>query len=355
MSLTGHANCRETLDQHAVVEALSRIIEVRAIGDPMQGIFDFGEHRDRAISWTRHVQAAFPVAARDMSPWRWKDTPALREFVGQLRSQILTGSDISLDHPAVDRVLNHQPNILNMLRASARLHQRTLVIRGQRNQCYRLAKALGSIYRCVEPIDSDVLSELLSRLSVVTGMDLPVAVLGFVKSCVKDNDKDIDKTLARLQSKSKRTVRAPSPTVGAMVDASRRLAESRSLTDLIALIGLFDGQYAFRSEPIRIVRQAANAATDLAGLPEAIVSIRERDRHRGRHLPPYALATTLLVKGMSAEHVVVMDVDQMSAAHLYVALTRATKRLTVVSNLVALPAPGRSAALQEAIQAGLLG
>ncbi len=100
---------------------------------------------------------------------------------------------------------------------------------------------------------------------------------------------------------------------------------------------------------------AAKTASDIADLPQAIVSIRERDRHLGRHLPPFALGTTLLVKGMDAEHVVVMDVEQMSAAHLYVALTRATTHLTVVSNSAVLPAPTRSNALWEAIQAGMLG
>jgi DNA helicase-2/ATP-dependent DNA helicase PcrA len=44
-----------------------------------------------------------------------------------------------------------------------------------------------------------------------------------------------------------------------------------------------------------------------------------------------AFGTTLLLKGLEFDHAIVLDADDMNANNLYVALTRGSKTLTVVS------------------------
>ena len=64
---------------------------------------------------------------------------------------------------------------------------------------------------------------------------------------------------------------------------------------------------------------------------EAAVRAREENRLLGRTLPARAVGSTLLLKGLEAEVAVMLDVTGMDAAHLYVAMTRGSKKLVVCS------------------------
>jgi DNA helicase-2/ATP-dependent DNA helicase PcrA len=51
----------------------------------------------------------------------------------------------------------------------------------------------------------------------------------------------------------------------------------------------------------------------------------------GRPLPKRAVGSTLLLKGLEAEVVVLLNIEGMSAQNLYVALTRGSMKLVVCS------------------------
>lgn len=340
--------------QHAVIESLSQVVDVRIVGDPMQGIFDFGEHRDQAVSWTKHICPVFPRRSQAWEAWRWKGNPALGDFVGGLRRQIVAGTVISLRHPGVEIIPDDPVKVIVALRDSIRQHQGTLVIRGTRPQCHALAKRAGKPYRCIEPVECELLTAFSNHMPKFSGLEAPLSLLAFVGKCVKDEDDLVEKAVKRLRNTSNRKGPAPSPEVGALIESCRRLADSASIEHMVAVLDHFQHTYAYRPEPIRALRQAMKVASGIAGLADAITATRERERRMGRRLPHYGMGTTLLVKGMEAEHVIVMDVAGMKAAHLYVALTRATRRLTVVSSSETLASPKRSDSLQEAIEGGLL-
>jgi DNA helicase-2/ATP-dependent DNA helicase PcrA len=148
-----------------------------------------------------------------------------------------------------------------------------------------------------------------------------MVLLTLIAACMKDKDDIAGKAEKRLKNTSTKKGPAPSPRVGALLDSCRRLAGSATLDNMAAVLNHFQDKYAFRPEPIRTLRQAMKMAQGVAGLAEAITATRERERRMGRRLPHYGMGTTLLVKGMDAEHVIVMDIAHMKATHLYVALT----------------------------------
>jgi hypothetical protein len=51
----------------------------------------------------------------------------------------------------------------------------------------------------------------------------------------------------------------------------------------------------------------------------------------GRPLPRRAVGSTLLLKGLEAELVVILIADTLNARNLYVAMTRGSKRIIVCS------------------------
>jgi hypothetical protein len=84
-----------TASQHGLVLQLADLLPTRVVGDPLQGIFEYG---GGVVDWDADV---FPIFDRldDLEvPWRWRDSnPELGEWLLELRANLLTGSptDIS--------------------------------------------------------------------------------------------------------------------------------------------------------------------------------------------------------------------------------------------------------------------
>jgi len=64
---------------------------------------------------------------------------------------------------------------------------------------------------------------------------------------------------------------------------------------------------------------------------DAAIQMREQNRLVGRLLPRRAVGSTLLLKGLEAEVVVVLNASALDARNLYVAMTRGSRALIVCS------------------------
>jgi DNA helicase-2/ATP-dependent DNA helicase PcrA len=62
---------------------------------------------------------------------------------------------------------------------------------------------------------------------------------------------------------------------------------------------------------------------------DAAVRVREEARQLGRPLAKRTVGSTLLLKGLEADVVVVLNPTDMDRRHLYVALTRGSRKLVV--------------------------
>ncbi len=94
------------------------------------------------------------------------------------------------------------------------------------------------------------------------------------------------------------------------------------------------GWWLYRRECVSQLREAirhCNGA-NFAELPDMVAAARARARHRGRPTKRKTIGTPLLLKGLEFDHAVLLwEPDHLSAQGLYVALTRGSKSLTVVS------------------------
>ena len=66
-------------------------------------------------------------------------------------------------------------------------------------------------------------------------------------------------------------------------------------------------------------------------LAEAAWVGRDRGRHTGRRVSPKVISRTLLVKGLEFDHCVVLEVSEVGTKDLYVAMTRGSSSLAVLS------------------------
>ena len=93
------------------------------------------------------------------------------------------------------------------------------------------------------------------------------------------------------------------------------------------------GRRVFRRAVLAMVLDslASAAAGRHATVTDAMTAARERSRHQGRPVSSRAIGSTLLLKGLESDYTVLVDVEQLSPAHVYVALTRGTRGTLVCS------------------------
>jgi DNA helicase IV len=66
-------------------------------------------------------------------------------------------------------------------------------------------------------------------------------------------------------------------------------------------------------------------------LESAVWHVQNKVRHAGRRLAKRSVGSTLLVKGLQFDHAVIIAPGKLSKNDLYVALTRASRTITIVS------------------------
>ena len=116
--------------------------------------------------------------------------------------------------------------------------------------------------------------------------------------------------------------------------AALHLARHPSLQGVANLLSEGSAQTGSRTYRPAVLRACLRALTMSAANPslsfaEAATQVREENRAVGRQLPKNAIGSTLLLKGLEADHVVVLNASDLDARNLYVAMTRGAKSVTL--------------------------
>lgn len=337
-----------TVDQHAVVVGLGAILPCRIVGDPLQGIFDFGSNKP--VDWTDHVLSTFMEIPASRTPWRWVGVnPDLGKWLSDVRERLSCGGDVDLrTAPSSVQWLEggtssekRQRQIM-ACRAAARSKGDTVIaIHQWRQQCHAVASRLNGLYSCVEPIDEQDLYDACGSLDDPGGFTRAVALLDFVGKCV---------TRVNVEFRTIRNALAAGriPRVQkyrAELESLLALGSDLSTSVVPALRMLARVGVVYRQELLREMERAVTSLLvgEASTLADAAWLVRNRTRQRGRSMWRHSVGTTLLVKGLQFDHAVVLDADMYDSRNLYVALTRASKSLTVISRhpVIRPRSPGR--------------
>ncbi len=324
-----------TIQQHDLVTALAEILPCRIVGDPLQGIFGFGNNEP--VEWERDVRGFFEPLDGPNTPWRWKrKNPELGEWLQEVRLALERGDSIELGSAPVHWVQQkgsqYRERINACLRNLAGDSEESIAIRQWPWQCHDLAKRLGGRFSCVEPIDAKDLYEAARQIQSTRGNDRALAVLDFAKTCMTQVGNRLRNTENALRRGDVSRIRTNLDQLGAL----RTVADQESMLPVIEALEVLqqvEGAVVYRRELLREMKRAirAFAAGEAETLVEAAWTVRNRTRRRGRLLPRNAVGTTLLVKGLEFDHAIILDAAQYDARNLYVAMTRGSRSLTIVS------------------------
>jgi hypothetical protein len=332
-----------TVRQHALFGALAECFACRGVGDPLQTVFGFRD--DPVVSWAA-IRTEFDVIDGALTvPWRWRRegrNERLGDWLVAARTQLESTGRLVIADDAPVHWIRHDVDEdaadgwASACRACAAGPSESVVaILNWPRQCQELARRLGGRWPVVERFDDPDLLRLGLGLARAAGPDVAKALVEFVSARMTG----IGTALATAVDAIK-----AGRGVGRITkhrdhaDRLSRLASDptprNALAWLEGVIAHRDDWWLYRRECVFQLREALRHCDDLtfAELSDSIAGARSRARHRGRHASRRTIGTPLLVKGLEFDHSLVLcEPDSFSLQGLYVALTRASKSLTVVS------------------------
>lgn len=321
-----------TIDQHSFVLTLAETLRCRLVLDPLQGIFGFA---GRLVS-IDDISLTFERLPDLETPYRWMNTnPALGEWLTRVRADLLAGRAVDLDGAPIRRGEVSQQSQVNNCYRLAGVPGSAVAVGRWPNDCHSIARRLGGQFTVMEPIECPDLLGWAIQLGDANGPRRASLLVEFAKVCMTQIAPSLGAAPAVLASGALPTIRSNTPnpaTVGALIDVAndQSLAPALGAMQSIAAI---EGPVLHRRELWRDMEKTIreHLAHPEPGLAETAWTVRDRGRQGGRRVEFRTVSRTLLVKGLEFDHAVVLNADAHSAPDLYVALTRASRTLTVLS------------------------
>ena len=342
--------------QHCIVVKLARDLPCRILGDPLQGIFDFGGQNP--VNWPGDVQANFVRLGVLEVPHRWIQVGAdgLGAWLNNIRRRLEQGRpiDLSADRPDAVRVVqpNADPQSLFQSQGNTcryftcdRTHTVIAIHKGSQEykaKCHNLSRNLSGRFSSIEEVEGKDLFSFIRRIDRArTDAARLKEVIAFAKRCMTAVDQILPAGTVRGEHV---TIRDSTRNPEAARSANAYLAEPTS-DNMAALLRAVE-----ETVRVQVIRaDLFNRALGVLGkhvlrpdlsLAEAAEKYHGEFRYKGRPVGRRRLiGTTLLVKGLEFDHAIVLDAASLSKKELYVALTRGARSLTIVStNSVLNPA-----------------
>jgi len=330
-------------DQHELALALAEVLPTAVFGDPLQCLFNFG--RNRPVDWVVDVLPNFGAVELPHRARRWDpDHQELGKWLVSIRYNLMNGLPIDLSSAPVTWVQRRDPRTyVNVCYGALRLDGQIAVLGRFRADCVNAASGLGGAYTVMEAIDEKVPVALASTLDTQRGVEVASALLKFAIDCSSGIPSHISsakrKRLSQGQSFTTRNdLLRPVYEAVAQVRDDPALGAVRVTLDLLSrLPGVtIHCQEAWNE----ITRSVAIAMSDHCTVSDALQRARNHARVVGRRPRSRVVSRPLLVKGLEYDHVIILNPVNYSAQELYVALTRGSQSVTVVSDSETLPAAG---------------
>ena len=332
------------VDQHAVMIRLATRLPMCVFGDHLQAIFDF--KGQTPVDWNVDVFPTFPEVTRLTKPWRWHkaENPCLANWLEDVRATLDEGRELDLrtspDCVTWDWLPNYdgaqQGKITATCKSAMKLDGRLVVIADPTNLEGRaqIAKRRAKQgFSNIEPLDCKSLFGSAKAIETASDATRLKAALDFLVKCMigVNRSPSLTAVASRKAGGKKGTAQ-----FGELIDLGVAL---ECLGGQRYLLDLFDGfeertnAYVFRREFLSAMRSGLkeHIADENEGLVDALWHTQNRVRHAGRVIAHRSVGSTLLVKGLEFEHAIVVHSPNMNRKDWYVALTRATQSITVLS------------------------
>jgi DNA helicase-2/ATP-dependent DNA helicase PcrA len=332
-----------SLQQHDLALALADCVPCRGVGDSLQTIFGFRD--DPVVPWDT-IRTDFEVVEGALTePWRWRRdgrNAALGEWLGAARMQLeTTGRLIIAADAPVSWVRHGAHDVPAAVWATAcgdvgRDSKGTVVaILKWPNQCKDLARRMGGRWPIVERFDDPDLLRLAEKLVEADGPTAVESLVDFISERMTAVGPALSTAVDAVKvGRGVSRIRKHRDHADRLCALANAPTPGNALAWLEGVLNHRGDWWLYRRECVAQLYEALrhSGGESFAGLPDMVAAARSRARHRGRSTHRRTIGTPLLVKGLEFDHAVLLwEPDHFSKQALYVALTRASKSLTIVS------------------------
>jgi hypothetical protein len=327
--------------QHELISALAEILPTCVFGDPLQAIFGFDG--SEMPDWDREVLAVFPKVAELSRPYRWEKSgnKAFGQWLLSCRDQLSLNGLIDLrtappafvSHYRIQKTNGYQSDLekSRIVQRALQGKDRCIVIADSKNEERRARLARSVKCTSIEPVHCKTLHRFVVDLERQDGerrLDLVLRLLAMVMTKA---DASALKRVAAAAAEGRRR-KALSESEAACLE----ILKTRSLSpvlDLLKSVPRLNNGWIYRRELYSVICAAMTEVIveTQPTLADAVWDVQNRRRHLGRRFGSRSIGSTLLVKGLEFEHAILVDVESMKKNDLYVALTRASRTVTIIS------------------------
>lgn len=331
-----------TKSQHEMILLLSQYLPTRLIGDPMQGIFAFSNKDPLVDMQSKEDMGDFLNNSYELNtPWRWnvRHCIELGKQLLSIRKQLELsktisykdyssieimkypqypnyGEDFRLYMKSIFNILNKEQNVLFIHPLSTNIDGRLRFVQQFKNQVYLIESLDDKVfYSFSQSLDSinrtnslstmySICKDIFSKTNIEEWMTPTL-----IKSRTKDNK---DKSL--------------------LLKSIHSSFEQNSSQYIKSILRFFNSELTVHRKDLynSLIKAVEYSQVNSTTIYEGMCAVRNRIRRCGRKVQGKCIGTTLLTKGLECDCVVVLDATKFTDnKHLYVALTRGSKRVVV--------------------------
>lgn len=332
-----------TKSQHQLITILSEFLPTHILGDPLQGIFDF--NNETLVDFNYDLNN-YKLTAELNTAWRWKnsnkelgaDLQKMRQdLIGKNRIKISDYKSFEVNfHSELDlfdykndycrklwRIINSEESLLIIHPVSHNLNARTKLVKHFNNAFY-LVEAMDAkdFYSLAKKVDESNSANIYSIIH-------EISLLLFSRT-------KTDIWLGEKKLKNKRDFEAQIiiQPLKQTIEKLEKVFQLRLVAKALKHVKELPENKCYRIELFYdLVKAIEQAEINKKSVFDSMKEIRDSKRHIGRKISGKCIGTTLLTKGLEFDTVVILNAQRFECPkNLYVALTRASRRLIIFSD-----------------------
>jgi len=334
-----------TLIQHELILAISNLIPTRLLGDYLQGIFDFTG--DLVDLENDTMFKDFNVNRYELTtPWRWKDSNYnLGADLKKIREKLINSEEIKLNtFESIEYIAINQQDLRDFRSQyytkiwSLFNEESLLIIHPDSTNIYaRLSfiKTFNNRFRLIESIDDKSFYTISKEIDEASIENIPILVKSI---CLKVFNKTAVNNWFNnngLKNKTKPSDKKLLEPIKVLMESTIKegLVNYAKLSEVLTKISDLPNFICYRKELFKSICHAlVNARREKVLVHKAMQDDRNKTRMVGRKIYGKCIGTTLLTKGLEFDTVCILHAERFTCPkNLYVALTRASKRLIIIS------------------------
>lgn len=322
-----------TVAQDAVILAISAQVPTVVLGDPMQSVYQFKP--SESLDWATRTKGHRKLGSLD-TPWRWRDNRALGDWILASRNDLAQRRSISIggDTVASVRRLDKAADRGGLSELLSGLEGSTAVISGDSANVSRLRDiARGNKWSRCEVFETASPKELavLGKVhDAGVAADEALAIIQFAKTCMSRAG---EVSGVATCERNLRTSRGPGRSKSEVAVAIREyLSEpsGRAAKSILECFQRNNATYTYRPTLLRLAYHTYDhlGRSSGAGFSASLREVLEARKHVSEASRGPAVGTSLRLKGLEFENVVIVDSEAFSSIEqLYVAISRPTSKL----------------------------